>query len=518
MKPLLFRSIFVLVASLGSLLPGYCGASGLDEIKTIVVIYGENRSFDNLYGLFPGADGIANALKNPVLYRQLDRDGKTPLAHLPPVWNQAQGDHRWDFVGSLPNRPFLINAVQPGGAPGVGPEQKSPDLVHRYYQNQMQIAAGSNSGFAAWSDAGGLAMGYYDGSAMALWKIAREYTLADHFFMGAFGGSFLNHQWLICACAPPWQGEAAPVKGVSALQDSQAVLALKPGSANSALEGAPKFVSDGGLTPLMKDGRYYAVNTIQPAYQPSSVPPKPAAQGEEKMLADANGAQSPLPAISASVKTIGDTLSAAGVNWKWYAGGWNAALQDGTQEPGTKRSVIYSGAVNFQPHHQPFNYYQRFNPLTSSGQAERSAHLNDYDDLVLDIKAGKLPPVVFYKPQGNLNQHPGYTDVMAGDAHIAEVIQKLQASSQWNHMLIIVTYDENGGFWDHVSPPKGDVWGPGNRVPTLIISPYAKRGFVDHQTYDTSSILKLITRRFNLEPLPGVRDNMGDLTHALILN
>jgi phospholipase C len=83
---------------------------------------------------------------------------------------------------------------------------------------------------------------------------------------------------------------------------------------------------------------------------------------------------------------------------------------------------------------------------------------------------------------------------------------------------VIVTYDENGGFWDHVSPPAGpgwgDRWGPGTRVPALIISPHAKRGFVDKTRYDTTSIIKFITQRFALEPLPGARANAGDLANA----
>jgi phospholipase C len=83
-------------------------------------------------------------------------------------------------------------------------------------------------------------------------------------------------------------------------------------------------------------------------------------------------------------------------------------------------------------------------------------------------------------------------------------------------MLIIVTYDENGGFWDHVAPPKADRWGPGNRIPAIIVSPYAKRGYVDHTTYDTTSILKFLTTRFDLKPLPGVREAVGNLTGALV--
>jgi phospholipase C len=86
-------------------------------------------------------------------------------------------------------------------------------------------------------------------------------------------------------------------------------------------------------------------------------------------------------------------------------------------------------------------------------------------------------------------------------------------------MLVIVTYDENGGFWDHVSPPTGpghsDRWGPATRIPALIVSPFAKRGFVDDTQYDTTSIIKFVTRRFGLEPLPGVRAKAGDLTGAL---
>ena len=95
-------------------------------------------------------------------------------------------------------------------------------------------------------------------------------------------------------------------------------------------------------------------------------------------------------------------------------------------------------------------------------------------------------------------------------------------------MLVIVTFDENGGFWDHVAPPKADRWGPGSRIPAIIVSPFAKKGLVDHSQYDTTSILRFITRRWNLPVLPGLIDRdkalaanneaaMGDLTAALAL-
>jgi len=110
--------------------------------------------------------------------------------------------------------------------------------------------------------------------------------------------------------------------------------------------------------------------------------------------------------------------------------------------------------------------------------------------------------------------------VAAGDEHINDLLERLRKSPLWSKMAVIVTYDENGGYWDHVPPPSGpgwgDRWGPGTRIPALIISPFAKRGFVDKTSYDTTSILKFITRRFELEPLPGVRQNAGDLTNAFV--
>jgi len=183
------------------------------------------------------------------------------------------------------------------------------------------------------------------------------------------------------------------------------------------------------------------------------------------------------------------------------------------QPPEAPRKVIATradGAPYFVTHHQPFNYFARFAP----GTADREQHLKDYTALVAGIERGEIPQVVFYKPQGTLNQHPGYADVLSGDIHIAELVDKIKSSPLWATSAIVITYDENGGFWDHAPPPKGDRWGPGTRIPAIIISPYAKRGYVDHTPYDTTSIIKLITKRFALEPLPGARSNAGDMTAA----
>ncbi|QKC86251.1 acid phosphatase [Mesorhizobium sp. NZP2077] len=482
---------------------------GYDKIDTVVVIYAENRSFDNLYGGFPGANGLANVSADQA--RQLDRDGK-PLSELPPAWGgltakgvtppvtEAQSAH-------LANASFAIDDV-------AGFNEKTSvitrDLWHRFYQEQMQIDAGRNDKFAAWADSGGLVMGHYDGSGLPMWAVAKKYVLADNFFQGAFGGSFLNHFQLACACVPVYpNADTSPVKGQIAVVEADGkTLKVADNSPASALGGAPKFVNDGAITP-----DFYAVNTMQPPYQPSNN--KPAAGGDPA-LADPSVASTLPPQHDI---TIGDLLSLKGIDWAWYAGAWQATLDGKNATP----------VPNFQFHHQPFNYFAAYAP----GTAARTTHLRDGGlegtEFIKAIDDGKLPAVTFYKPQGNLNEHGGYTDVASGDQHLADLVAHLEKSPQWGHMLVVVTYDENGGFWDHVAPPKADRWGPGNRVPAFIISPYAKMGTVDHTQYDTTSILRFITARYDLPVLSGIvaRDKalagngeppIGDLSAALDLS
>ncbi|MFM2068060.1 MAG: hypothetical protein RLZZ584_2969 [Pseudomonadota bacterium] len=468
------------------------------RVRHLVVIYAENHSFDNLYGLFPGADGIANASAES--RTQLDHDGR-PLKELVVFNREGQPDARYP---RLPNAPFRIDAAPVNKRM----DELVPSPIHAFWHNQEQIAGGRNNYFAAMSQVGGWSMGYYDGSQMKLWQWAKEYTLADRFFMGAFGGSYLNHQYLICACAPR---HADAPEHMRVQLDAAGKLTRLPDSP-SANVGAVKVVSRSGGQ-VSPDG--WSVNTSQPAYQPSGIAPHES-DLDRADPAGAGGHDRPVPPQTA--RTIGDTLSAKGVSWAWYAGGWNAAVADGRQPPAIKRQVIYAGgpaSPMFQPHHQPFNYYSRYAP----GTKDRAEHLKDGADLLADIDAGKLPAVSFYKPAGRYTQHPSYTDVKSGDEHMADILARLRASPQWPDMLVVLTYDENGGYWDHVAPPAGPGWGdrfgPGTRIPALLIGPHVKRGFVDHTTYDTTSILKFITQRWGLEPLAGVREKAGNLGNAL---
>ena len=496
-----------------------------EQVKTIVVIYAENRSFNNLFANFPGVEKPLSALK-PADYQQRDRDGSL-LQTLPQIWGgllqvgpqtvdgvtYAPGEQ---FQENLPNAPFALK----------GPNQQdlplnlvTRDLWHVFYQNQMQINDGKNDQFVAWGDSGGLPMGYYAQSqySLRLWDVAREFVLCDNFFQGAFGGSFLNHQYLISAAVPfyPNANTSVAEAQIAVLQgDDPAGTRLKAldKSPASAMTGAAQF----GPSALTPDG--FAVNTMAPPYWPTWIrdPERP------------DYAKSDLPSVLVpqSHEHIGDKLSKKNIDWAWYAGAWQATLEQFKGSDGIPK------IPNFQYHHQPFNYFVQQGPQNPQERSKRlrDAGLGDESGsnrFLADAEAGSLPAVSFYKPQGNLNLHAGYADVAAGDRHLDRVLKVLRNSPQWQNMVIVLTVDENGGWWDHVAPPKGDRWGPGTRIPALVVSPFARKGTVDHTVYDTASILRLISRVHQLEVLDGLKQRddamkargqapMGDLTNALM--
>ncbi len=173
-----------------------------------------------------------------------------------------------------------------------------------------------------------------------------------------------------------------------------------------------------------------------------------------------------------------------GQSWAWYAGGWNEAL---ARNPDP----------TFVFHHQPFTYFEAY----ADGTEAKAEHLKDEVDFVAAVAEGTLPAVSFVKPLGKVDEHAGYSTILDSERHLVDLIEQVKASPQWERTAIIVTYDDFGGWYDHVAPPVVDRWGPGGRVPGIVISPYARRAFVDHTPYDHTSILAFIEWRFGLEPL-----------------
>lgn len=399
-----------------------------DKIDHIIVVYFENRSFDNLFYGFSSTDrpdGInrfpqVDEHNHPYTFLQMSEEGK-----------------KLGFPERVANEPLKLDGV-------VKQTDIIPDMVHRFYQNQLQINGGKNDRFVNISDQKALTMGYHDMNGSALWRYAQEFTLCDRFFAAAYGGSFLNHQWLIAA-QTPFVGKDSNL--------SRYELGL-----------GGEILIDGILTP---DG--YAVNTIQPFHPPFKA-----------KYSDPNLRLKPL-----EYDTIGDRLSEASISWKWYSGGYDEAIKGN------------GDTIHYQYHHNPFLYFQRYAPGT-----EGRSHLQDEKRFFEDLKNETLPQVVFIKPSAEDNQHPGYASIQKADEKLKTIVESVRANKKlWERSVIIVTYDENGGLWDHVAPPQGDRWGPGTRIPALVISPLAKKGHVDHTSYDTTSILRLIEWRYRLAPL-----------------
>jgi len=497
------------------------------HIQRVVVIFLENRSFNNLFADFPGLEQPLSGLP-PERFLQRDRDGSV-LKTLPPIWHGLVPHEQTiegrtyrigeDAITGLANAPWLLRT--PDGEP-LPHALVTSSPIHVFYRNQMQINGGRNDMFVAWGNHGALLMGRYATNAdnFKLWKLARDYTLCDNFFMGAFGGSFLNHQYLVTARPPVYpDADRSPAKNrIAVLEDGPTGYRLKLSDQShaSAMDGPPSFASIAALTP-----DFYAVNTFGPPYAPSAN-----RDPDNPQLANLTHPNILPPQ---GYLTIGDTLSARGVDWAWYAGAWQMAL-DGKGNSGISRD--FPIRPNFQVHHQPLNYFKQFAPGTEA----RRQHLRDggtgndasTNKFIADIEAGRLPTVSFYKPQGDLNMHAGYSDLTAADEHVTRIIDALKRSPHWDETLVVVTVDENGGWWDHVAPPKADRWGPGTRIPAWVVSPHAKKGHVDHTICDTGSIQRFLNRRFGLTPLPGIvlRDNAmqahagvkpGDLTSTLDL-
>jgi phospholipase C len=389
------------------------------------------------------------------------------------------------------------------------------DLVHRFYEEQYQLNGGQMNRYVTGSDAIGLTMGVYDTRALPVYRYLHQdghphYAIADRFFEAAFGGSFLNHHWLIAAATPTYPGASTTLHSVVDTNGMPRGFALYnptvAGTRDAALTVAcPSPVED------LACGDY-AVNTMQPAFQPSG----------------AFGAKIPAQTNA----TIGDRLNAAGVDWAWYSGGWSNANGD-VNAPGwtngsgpscadpnvDPRVAAYPRCPSnlFQYHHQAFNYYSAFDPSTPAGLANRTAHLRDEAEFIGLAQASEdgcnLKPVTFVKPLGTENEHPGYTSESIGSDHLVQLLQAVQGGACRKNTMVVVTYDEFGGQWDHVTPPgqggqagPHDVWGPGTRIPALIVSPFLRGDFViDHTEYDTTSILATIEHRFGL-PALGSRD------------
>jgi phospholipase C len=484
------------------------------DIQHVVVIFDENVSFDHYFGTYPKA---------------LNLPGESPFTALP-------GTPAVDGLSPslLLNNPNASNGRNGAGA--ANPFRLSPanaataDQDHTYRAEQMAFDAGMmdlfplsvgaadspalGSGIAATT---GLTMGYYDGNTVtAIWNYAQHYAMSDRFFGTTFGPSTIGAVNLI----------SGQTNGV--VNDANA---------------AGQMVADG-------NGGYTLFNNADPV---------------NEMCAATSS-----PLVHMTGKNVGDLLNAAGVTWGFFAEGFDATASNSNGTTGCNRSNTSATTgvtrADYTPFINPFQFYaSTANPLHARPTSIQTiGHANDggahhqYDihDFFDAVKAGNFPAVSFLKSAAYRDGHAGYSDPLDEQAFLVNAINTIEQTPQWSNTVIIVTYDDSDGWYDHVhnivngSATTEDAFssagtcgdeatalpgvnsgtlhaqgrcGYGPRLPLLVISPWARPNYVSHTVTDQSSILRFIEDNFlseqrigqgSYDAIAGSIGDMLDFSHA----
>ncbi len=499
-------------------------------IQHLIVIVGENHTFDNVFATYqskPGqtvwnllsqkivtADGSPGSNFGRAVQRQatdttvyaINPSQTGPYAVLPqPNTTYAYGepldvpDAR--FPADLPPGPFSITKYVPYQLGFTG------DPVHRFFQMWQQVDNGKNDLFTwvaqtvgigpqnnppvpspADTFQGGVAMGFVNmstGDAPVLKFIADNYAISDNYHQGIMGGTGANFIYLGTGDLAFFSDGLGSPRTPPANQIENPN--PKSGTNNFYLQdgyGGGSYVncydqSQPGVLSILKHlsalGRagncapntYYLVNNYGPGFNPDG----------SLRLIDADHFTIP----PQTLPSIADTLTAKGVSWKYYIGGWNN---------GTPNDAWCSICNPFQ-----------FMRSVMTDPAQR-AKIRDVSDLYQDLAHGVLPSVAFVRPYEGYAGHPGnsslssYEDFVLNLANMVISQRDLFAST-----AILVTMDEGGGYYDSGYRQSLDFFGDGTRIPLLVISPWVDAGTVDHTYYDHASILKFIEANWGLAPL-----------------
>lgn len=507
-------------------------------IRHLIVVVGENLSFDNLFGTFrprSGA-GVANLLSKGIVTadgspgpnfaaaaQQRGRTGDAyqvtparlgPYATLPrPDTTNAKGlplgqpDLR--FPADLPNGPYPITRH-------VGYQDYIGDPIHRFFQMWQQFDGGrmdlltwvaETSGVTALDPAdpaspthqGALALGFYNmaaGDAPYFRELADGFALADNYHQAVMGGTGPNF-FTLATGQNAFYGGTSAVPPANQIENPDPLPGSDNRYRNSSYKGGsyvncadpaqpgvaairaylaglpyPPF-RQGNCQP----GRYYLVNNYDPFYT---------ADGGVKELGPDKFVLPPQ-----NVPTIGEALSAKGVSWKWYSGGRKAG---GGTDPDT--------------------YCEVCDPLTHSTAVMTGAlkrNLQSLDDLAHDLDdEARLPAVSFVIPPDPESGHPGYSTMSRYESFVRGIIARVRANpAVWRNAAVLITTDEGGGYYDSGYIQPLDFFGDGPRIVMLAVSPFARKGWIDHTYYDHVSILKFIERNWKLPPLAEAsRDNL----------
>jgi len=357
-------------------------ASASAPIAHVVILVQENRSFDNLFATYPGADGTKTGRtpKGPVALQEASLAASCEPEYI-------YRDYVRDYDGGKMDR-FARRSTCPAADPYV-------------YVNPNEI--------------------------VPYWSLAHNYVLADHFFSTQGSASFTAHQDLIA--------------GDTWLSSQNAWVIDTPTLAGNNVWGCDASV--GTVTSLLtRSGRYLKNRGPRPCF---------------------------------SYRTLRDTLDAKGISWKYYT----PAFDDFGGHVWNAFDAV--GAVRYGPEWK-----------TNVSSPETNVYR--------DISSGSLPNVSWVVPDFNNSDHSG-AQGDTGPSWVTSVVNAIGRSGYWNSTVIIVVWDDWGGWYDHVAPPRVDAEGLGFRVPMIVVSAYAKKGFISHHQYEFGSILKFVERTFGVASL-----------------
>lgn len=479
-------------------------------IKHLVVIFGENISFDHYFGTYPLAANLPGetpfhaAPETPAannLVTPLDpTNGFRPLSGV-------------DLREKNPNATAPANEQHATNPFRLGPEHAwTEDMGHAYKAEQQAANGGAMDLFPAfvgtagpWPGAPdgmskGLVMAFFDGNTVgAFWRYAQEFALNDNSWTSVFG--------------PSTPGAINLISGQT--------------------HGFDRTKSDpagwGSVTPD-GNGGFTMIGDPQPLDDICST------SGEQ---------------LSFKGRNIGDLLNANGITWGWFQGGFDLGITSENGQAGcqraTKQTVTDVWATDYVVHHQPFQYYaSTANPgharrssvhaightVTADGSFDPANHQYDSHDFFDALEVGNFPAVSYLKAPGFQDGHAGNSNPIDEQNFVVKVVDAVRASRAWSSTAIILAYDDSDGWYDHQAPPivnpsfgRDDALngehicnrgaqqtgsapsapllggdgkavqgrcGYGTRLPLLVLSPFAKKNYIDHTLTDQTSILKFI--------------------------
>ncbi|MGA8617980.1 MAG: alkaline phosphatase family protein [Candidatus Sulfotelmatobacter sp.] len=255
------------------------------------------------------------------------------------------------------------------------------------------------------------------------------------------------------------------------------------------------YLNSIGIDPHCQKGHYYLLNNYNPGWFGNG----------KNAYTDQNPANTPFTIPPSSTPSVGDSLHAAGISWKYYGDQWNNYVPDPYQ--------LNYGAMgaNTDEYCNICNPFQYDTSIMADANL-RTAHIQDTANLYADIKDGNLPAVSFVKPSGLVDGHPASSKLELFEGFSKKIVDLVQNNpTLWKDTAILITFDEGGGYYDSGYVQPLDFFGDGTRIPLIVVSPYARSGHISHSYSDHVSILKFIDRNWGLEPVSHrSRDNFSN--------